>query len=161
MHSIILLVLPYLISIALRISTFQIERKVALGGAAVLVRPEGPTPDQLSVVAKHFSHASLRATAILTCFTSSFACFAALLQMPRSSTVELAVLLLFGFGLALIVWVYPQEVGYFEGKANRLWYSKGGLAVILFTFYDVALAAIVLYVDHLQQSITPALTPHP
>lgn len=107
-----------------------------------------------NVIVTHLTHASLKTNTILTSFASTFAFLATVLsERPDFSNMGLLLLLLFLFGMALLIWVLPRRVGYFDDK-SWLGIEYGTLATLLFCLYDVALALTVVFV-HLQRSGPP------
>lgn len=153
MDSLFILLLPYIVSAALKLSDIFLDRRIMSQTLSDLVRQSGPGPDGMlklgsgeqNVIISFLTHASLKTSGVLTCFTSSFAFLATiLLERPVFSHMGLLLLALFLFGIALLIWVLPQSPGYFDGK-NRLGIERGTLATLLFCLYDIALAVTVSY----------------
>ena len=142
----LLVLMPYLISVAVKVAGIFLDEPLMKDSLRDVVEknPDSKgnhilTIDQQGVIVKHLAHRSLKTATVLTCFTSSFAFFAGLAEVGKPSGGAWAILLVFIFGLTLIVWVLPRPVGYFN-EHTRIGLDKGTLAILLFCVYDLILA---------------------
>jgi len=145
-----IVVLPYVASIGLKLSSLIFERQTTISTLeklAVLNKPEGRahqlTVDQIAVMADWLGLSTLRLTAISTSLISFIVAVVIVMgQERRSPTGLLWTLPAFVIvGFLLVWWVHTKEVHYFTapgilGIRRDIW------ATLLFCLYDVLLAVL-------------------
>src|ERR1019366_9409827 len=116
----LLIVLPYVISLMLKLSSILWDKSIMISALRDLVYRVADrdqtltlTGDQQEVIVEHISHASLKSTTVLTTFTSSLAAMVVLVDVRSGAWVTWSILILLLLGMCLLWWVYPREVYYF------------------------------------------------
>ncbi len=145
--ALILVVIPYVISILARLSSVVLDQatlKRSFLDAMNLHRSDsGPilTPAAQSNILKHLSYSLLRQSVVLTIMLYGFAAMVVLYNRgDYGRGLEWLLFFLF-LSVAFVWWVFPRDVAYFsaEGWLKR---SRGDWVQILFCTYDLSLAIL-------------------
>ncbi len=145
-----IVVLPYVASIGLKLSSLVFERQMTINTLeklALLNKPKGQaqdlTADQIAVMADWLGLSFLRLTAISTSLISFIVAIVIVMGQERCSPTgllwTLPVFVIIGF--LLVWWVHTKEVNYFAAPGS-LGIRRDICATFLFCLYDVLLAAL-------------------
>ncbi len=144
--------LPYAVSILLKLSSAILDKKLAsqtLQSLAMLLKPPSQpslTSDQQAVIVDHLAHVSLKTTAVLTTFTSTFAAIVIVRETEALAWVWWIFIALLLLGFLLLWWILPRQVHYFS-EDTALGVERGAIAIGAFCLYDFLLAAISCFAN--------------
>ncbi len=144
-ESIPVILLPYLISILVKLSSLFLDRSFILDSLEKLSAIRVPygetfalTSDSRKVVADYVEFAYLRSSVILTTLTSLLSA-AIITHGGTGSPYALIACVVFGF--IMLWWVLPRPVPYFHTE-NSIGIRRGTVAILAFCAYDAILAII-------------------
>jgi hypothetical protein len=152
-----IIILPYAVDIAIKISGVFMDRQIMLGALRDLVTlPKPPdarnlTSAQQELIVDHLSSASLKSQAVITAFISSFAAILIVYDAQAVPWIDWTLIVLLVLGATMISWVYPRPLSYFLVKSKH-GVDRGTRVILFFCLYDVILATLSLLAAHLRGS---------